>query len=73
MIAGAGCSKVWVRPGTTQYQFSQDKSHCVQRSAIPGAPPPGKGEEPSVDADKFEKCMEALGYERRSESSTMFY
>jgi len=73
LVALAGCSKVWFRPGTTQYQFSQDHSHCMQQAAIPGAPPPAKGEKPSVDAVKFEACMEALGYERRLKSSTVFY
>lgn len=72
VLAVVGCSsKVWVRPGTTQYQFSQDRSHCIEEAALPEAPAPEKGKEPRVDADAFAQCMEALGYEEVSEASMM--
>jgi hypothetical protein len=74
-LSVVGCSPpVWIRPGTTQYQFSQDKAHCTKQSAIRGAKPPSKGKEPKVDEAKFEACMEALGYSMGSKSSSsVFY
>jgi len=73
LIGIAGCSNVWIRPGTTQYQFSLDHEHCAQQSAVSEVPPKTEGEEPRIDPQQFEKCMEALGYERKLESSTVFY
>ena len=73
LVMVSGCSEVWIRPGTTQYQFSQDHSHCAKQSAVKGAPAPQTGEEPAVDHEKFSKCMEALGYHRGSKSSTVLY
>lgn len=74
LLALLGCDEVWIRPGTTLYQFSQDKAHCTKQSAIQGAKPPPKGKGPKVDAAKFESCMEALGYSRGSKSSSsVFY
>lgn len=68
-----GCSEVWIRPGTTLYQFSQDRSHCTKQSAVEGAPAPPKGKDPEVDQEKFNNCMNALGYKRGSKSSTVLY
>lgn len=73
LLLVVGCSsKVWIRPGTTKYQFAQDRSHCIEESAIPGAPAPAQGEKPVVDEEIFANCMRGLGYEQVSETSVMF-
>lgn len=73
LLLVVGCSsKVWLRPGTTKYQFSQDRSHCIEESAVPGAPAPAQGEEPVIDKAAFAECMKGLGYEQVSETSVMF-
>lgn len=73
LLLVVGCSsKVWIRPGTTKYQFSQDRSHCIEESAVPGAPASAQGEERAVDEEIFADCMRGLGYEQVSETSVMF-
>ena len=73
LLTVLGCSDVWIRPGTTLYQFSQDQSHCTKQSAVKGAPAPPKGKKPEVDDETFNNCMEALGYRRGSKSATVLY
>lgn len=70
----------WIRPGVTKQEFAQDKYVCMQEATIQtsvtvnvgddqpsgfwGGVVKARGNQPRRDAELFQACMEAHGYER---------
>ncbi len=64
----AGAEFVYTKPGVTEQQRERDKYECLVESTETVSGGYGGGPTRRVDTDRFQRCMQARGYEVKTKA-----